>query len=202
MPFEPAPNLQAVPAATDPSQPDNNEQERLEALAGSAQTGDEQALRKALLDPDPIVQERALALLAEANREGAVAHLLDMTKSGQPETRIQALQLLHESELADEPAVVSSLGAALADEDLKPYAIEALAKRGGPEAMEYLQQALHDPDPKVRQMIIESAAPLDEYQVLLQQARWDEDETVRSLANAWLNQNASPKAGETPHTAQ
>lgn len=168
-------------------------EKRLKAVEASAQAGDEQALRQALLDSEPLVQARALELLAAHDREKIAAHLIDLTKTSQPQTRIQALHLLSESELADEETIVSSLGDALVatDENVKAYAIEALAKRGGSEAMTYLQQAFRDPDPKIRRMVVENAAPQDAQGVLLQEARWDPDETVRSFARFWLEQLGS-----------
>ncbi|MGH8614804.1 MAG: HEAT repeat domain-containing protein [Gammaproteobacteria bacterium] len=177
-------------------------EKRLETLENSANAGDLQAMREALRDPDPLVQTRALELLAEADREEAAAQLLEMTRSDERPVRMQALDLLNESEVVDERSIVSTLGSALtdtdpaatdteADRDLKQLAIEGLAERGGAEAMAYLKQALRDPDPKVRRFILESAAPYDEEQVLLKEACFDEDDTVRSLAIAWWPQCAT-----------
>lgn len=180
------------------------DEKRLETLENFARAGDLQGMREALLDPDPPVQTRALELLTEADPEEAATHVIEMTQSDKPEQRMRALDLLNESEVVDEQSVVSALGAALtdtaladttADEDLKQFAIEALAERGGAEAMAYLKEALRDPDPKVRRLILESAAPYDEEHVLLREACFDEEATVRSLAIAWWPQCATGEDG-------
>lgn len=189
-------NEEELSEVVNPEKAQKEYEKRLKAVEASAQAGDEQALRQALLDSEPLVQARALELLAAHDREKIAAHLIDLTKTSQPQTRIQALHLLSESELADEETIVSSLGDALVatDENVKAYAIEALAKRDGPEAMTYLQQAFRDPDPKIRRMVVENAAPQDAQGVLLQEARWDPDETVRSFASFWLEQLGSEDA--------
>lgn len=170
--------------------------QRLEAIESAALAGDLDALRAALRDSDSVNRSRALDLLAEANPEEAAAQVLEMTKSDKPGIRLQALELLNDSEIADEETVVSSLGSALAaaDETVKAYAVEALAERGGSEAIAYLKEAFHDSDPEIKRLIIGSAAPHDEQKVLLEEARYDEDDSVRSIAVGWLRQDAGSAA--------
>jgi HEAT repeat protein len=176
---------------------EEGQEERLKALEAFAQQGNDAALRQALRDPDELVQMRALELLAQRDSQQAVALILDMTKSDQPAVRSQALRLLHETGHVDERTVVSALGAALADKDVRDYAIQALAERGGTDAMEYLRQAFRDPDPTVRRRVIESAAPQGQSLPLLQEAIADPDETVRSFAKFWLEQAASEEGGDS-----
>jgi len=175
-------------------------EERLKALEAFAQQGDEVALQQALRDPDESVQMKALELLAQRDQRQATARLLDMAKSDQPATRSQALRLLHESGYADEGTVVAALGTALADKGMRDYAIQALADRGGPDAMEYLRQAFRDPDPSVRRLVIESTAPQGQSRSLLQEAIADPDETVRALAKFWLEQVASEEGEDSMGT--
>ena len=172
---------------------DEAQDERFKALEASAREGDEEALRKALFEEDEITQEKALDLLAARDQQGAIATVLDATRSDQPETRLQALHLLHETRHAEESIVLSALGTALADEDItvKGYAIQALAHRGGPGAMEALRQALHDPAPTVRKLVIANVVQYDQGLPLLQEALSDVDETVRSLAALKLEQGVS-----------
>jgi HEAT repeat protein len=164
--------------------------ERLEALDAFAREGNTEALQKALLDPDQTIRVRAFELLAERNSQGATAFVVQMTKSDEPKTRLQGLSLLDESGKADERIVLSAHSAALADEDLsvKSYAIEALASRGGPDALAYLRQAFGNPDPSIRMIVIESIVPEGEGLSLLQEALSDEDGTIRSLAAFRLKQ--------------
>ena len=143
-----------------------------------------EALQKALLDPDETIRTRALELLAGRDKQGAIGVLVGLTKSQEPEMRLQALSLLQENDQGDEKVLLFTLGAALSDEDvsIKTYAIEVLADRGGPEAMDYLHQAFRDSNPSVRAMVLENAVQQEPGLPLLHEALQDEDEAVRSLA--------------------
>ena len=190
----PLSNPLAKERASEEEFPDQREaalspQERIEMLRELAKQGQLAALRDALFDPDPTVQAEAFALLAKQDSQQAVTALVDMTKSDQATQRRQALQLLYQTEHADEKTVLSALGAALTDEDdtTKGFAIQALTTREGPDAVEHLRHALSDPDPSVRLMIVEQAAQRAHGQVLLQEALADSDEAIRSLASSLLS---------------
>jgi HEAT repeat protein len=174
---------------------EEDQQERLTALYASAAQGDEEALRQAFFDPDQTIQATALELLAQRNRQGATTLLVDATKSEQPETRFQALRLLHQTGQADAETVRSSLNEALADEDMtvRGYAIQALAEQRDPEAIESLRQAFSDPDPSVRLMVLENAMLKEGGRLLLQEALADEAEAIRSLAAFWLEQASAER---------
>lgn len=167
--------------------------ERLKALSAFARQGNEEALREAILDPDQTIQAAALELLAKRDRQKAVAFLVDATKSDQSERQLQALQLLHQTDQAEEGTVRSTFAEALADDDVsvKEYAIRALVDRGGLDMIGYLRQAFHDPDPAVRILVIESVSQRDEGRLLLEEALTDDDEMVRSLAAAGLESASS-----------
>jgi HEAT repeats len=149
--------------------------------------GSPEALERALVDSDVESQTRALQLLTEREGPRVVDRLLKMTSSKEPMTRLQALTLLSQSP-ADETTVLSALRAALADghEVVKEYAIGALANQGGSQAMVYLQQALRDPDPKVRLMILENVGQHALAHPLLREALSDSDDAVRELAGFLL----------------
>ena len=174
---------------------EEDQQERLTALYASAAQGDEEALRQAFFDPDQTIQATALELLAQRNRQGATTLLVDATKSEQPETRFQALRLLHQTGQADAETVRSSLNEALADEDMtvRGYAIQALAEQRDPEAIESLRQAFSDPDPSIRLMVLENAMLKEGGRLLLQEALADEAEAIRSLAAFWLEQASAER---------
>jgi hypothetical protein len=159
-------------------------EERLKALDSFVEKNNMEALQKALLNPDEAIRARALELLAERDKQGATGVLLGLTKSDEPKLRLQALSLLQESGRGDDSILLPTLGAALSDEDIsiKAYAVEVLADRGGPEAMDYLHQAIRDPNPEVRVMVLENAVQQERALPLLQEALQDEDEAVRSLA--------------------
>ncbi|HEV8714581.1 MAG TPA: HEAT repeat domain-containing protein [Candidatus Binatia bacterium] len=118
---------------------------------------------------------------------------LEALKAEDPERRVQALSFLCESGKADETTILTALEAALADEDasVRGQAIQTLAIRGEPETMKYLWQALRDPDPSVRTLLIESVVPQGPGLTLLQTALADADETVRSIAAFRLKQGGA-----------
>ncbi len=161
---------------------------QLQTLHVVAQQGNLHALQQALRDPDPFIQATAFALFAEQDRQGAIAAVLSLSASEQSEQRWQALQLLHQSGAVDEETVLTALHAALADAEttVKSYAIHALAVRGGAEAFASLHQALHDPDPGIRRLVLEHVIQLDDGLPLVQEALADPEETIRALARARL----------------
>jgi len=169
------------------------EEERLVALRELARQGNETALQKAVFDPDPTIQEAAFTLLAERNRQGAVTLLVNTAKSGTPQEQLHALQLLHHTDQAEERTILSILGGAVTGKDIavKNYAIQALAERGGPDAIGYLRQAIHDPDPSIRVMVLENAiqlVPHEQSLPLLQEALSDDDARVSATATSWLEE--------------
>jgi HEAT repeat protein len=80
---------------------------------------------------------------------------------------------------------------------MRDYAIQALADRGGSDAMEYLRQAFRDPDPTVRRLAIENAAPQGQSLPLLREAVSGPDGTVRSFATFWLQEIAAQEGGNS-----
>lgn len=163
---------------------------RLRAVQHAAAGDDDETLRKALLDPDPMVQGDALQALATRDSGGAVEVLLGALKSGDSAARLQALQSLDQSGMADQGTVLSALHDALSDVDIavKGYAIQALAQRGGPQAMGYLRDALRDSDPSVRLMVVDSVIGTPDGLPLLQEASSDSEESVRSSASRGLKE--------------
>jgi hypothetical protein len=116
--------------------------------------------------------------------------LLETTRAEDPMLRMQALSALAASDKADETIVRSALDAALADEDagVRGQAVQALANRGGPEAIGLLRQALRDSDPSVRLMAVDSVVPQEQGIALLLEALSDGDETVRYRAASKLKE--------------
>lgn len=120
-----------------------------------------------------------------------VDELIEMTRSDLPSVRIQGLKELSASEQADETKFREALDTALADQDpgVRAQAVEIVAGRGRDEAMQYLWQALRDPDPAVRMMVVQSVEPKDQGLALLQEALSDTDESVRASASLSLQQD-------------
>jgi HEAT repeat protein len=118
--------------------------------------------------------------------------LLETTKAEDPTLRMQALSALAASDNADEAIVRSALDAALADADagVRGQAVQALASRGGSEAIALLRQALGDADPSVRLMAVDSVVPQEQGIALLQEALSDVNETVRYRAASKLKEGS------------
>ncbi len=168
----------------------------LAAVEAAAAKGDLDALSKAVQSADPAVQAQAFEELSKLNPQAGLDALGDALKSDQPALRLQALQLLDQSDQADNDSVVSAMSQALNGDDpsIKDYAIQALARRGGSQEMDLLRQALNDPDPAVRLMVLESVGQQAEALPLLQQAVNDSDPSVSAAANQLLKAQAQEQA--------
>lgn len=137
-------------------------------------------------NPSDRVQDKS-----QGNKPAPLDELIEMTKSDFPSVRIQGLKELSASEQTDERPFNEVLEAALTDQDpgVRAQAVEIIAGRAGDEATQYLWQALRDPDPAVRMMVVQSVEPTDQGLALLQEALSDEDESVRALASLSLQQD-------------
>jgi hypothetical protein len=124
------------------------------------------------------------------------AALLEMTSSGDPQARMQALGSLAASGKRNDPAVLTTFRAALMDEDadVRAQAVSGMARLAGAGAAAILQEALRDRDASVRLMAVDSAGADAEGAALLQEALADRDETVRALA--------ATKLGQTGHALE
>ena len=124
--------------------------------------------------------------------------LIEMANSSDPAVRLEALSSLAEKNGRDDrDAARSAFDAALTDKDpdIRGLAVQALANRGGDEAMNYLWQGLHDPDPAVRLMAVQTANPKGQGLALLQEALGDLDESVRAIAQFRLEHRGVPDGG-------
>jgi hypothetical protein len=161
----------------------------------------EQALRRALSNPDPASQAMALDLMVQRDGQDAIPQLVDATLSSAPEVRLRAVDLLANSQ-ADEQTIVSVLGRAVGDEDIqiRRYAIRGLAQRGAPEGLGYLRGALGDPDPGVRQFTLDNIfqfVPHAQAIPLLQEAATtDKNEAIRATASSLLKQAITAQGGQ------
>jgi len=173
----------------------------LAAVDAAAAKGDLEALSKAVQSSDPAVQSQAFEELSKLNPQAALDALSSTLKSDEPAQRLQALQLLDQSDQADNDTIVSAMSQALNADDpsIKDYAIQALARRGGSQEMDLLRQAMGDPDPAVRLMVLESVGQETEALPLLQQAANDSDPSVSAAANQLLkaaNEASQPEKSE------
>jgi hypothetical protein len=162
----------------------------LEALHLSIPSGNEAELGQPISHFKHGMRAMTLELFAAHNPQEATTLFVSALKNADPEGRLQALDFLHQSGQADETIVLSALGEALKDKDVavKGFAIQALAERGGPGAIEPLRQALHHPDPSIRMMVLASIAHSGQGRSLLEEAVLDADSEVRSFATFWLEQ--------------
>jgi hypothetical protein len=176
------------PRASPEEEPTSRQDKALAAVEAAAAKGDMDALSKAVQSSDPAVQSQAFEEMSKVNPQAALDALSNVLKSDEPAQRLQALQLLDQSEQADNDTVVSAMSQALNADDpsIKDYAIQALARRGGSQEMDLLRQAMGDPDPAVRLMVLESVGQETEALPLLQQAVNDSDPSVSAAANQLL----------------
>jgi hypothetical protein len=131
------------------------------------------------------------------NEPEEIGKLIEMTKADDPVIRLQALLALSESDKIDEVALRAALDGALVDQhaSVRGYAVQAIADRGGAEAMDHLWQAMRDPDPVVRVMAVESVVPQEQGIALIEAALSDPDEAVRSAATLRLNEMEQAGSG-------
>ena len=170
----------------------------LAAVEAAAAKGDLEALAKAVQSPDSAVQAQAFGELSKLNPQVALDALGSVLKSDQPEQRLQALQLLEQSEQVDNDTVISAMSQALNSDEpsIKDFAIQALALRGGSQEMDLLRQALGDPDPAVRLLVVETVGQVPEAVPLLQEALTDSDPSVSAAASQLLK--AVSQASQPP----
>jgi hypothetical protein len=174
--------------------PDAAEQEdRLAAIEAAAASGDVEAIRNGLQDVDPAVQAMAFQLLAEEAPATAVDDLLAGIQDASQPTRLQSLQLLVQSPMADDQTVMAVLGDALKDPDpaFVAFAVQTLAGLSTEDAMDALSDAFQDADSSTKLMIIDSVANTEAGRPLLGAALSDPDATVSSAAATVLKRFGS-----------
>jgi len=173
----------------------DEQQKELARLHLAAAQQDYNALKKAMSDPDPVIEGIAFELLSQLDHREALYALLATIKAGQGDSRLLALHYLTQAPWADEEAVFSALNDSLKEKDMDARfcAIRALAEREKPRAMDLLSDALNDPDPNMRLMVVQSVAQKQAAIPLLEIAAEDADETVSSAATQELNSLRSPR---------
>lgn len=182
-----------IPVATGdaPTAPDPAQQERqLAAVEAAAASGDQEALRNDLQNVDPAVQSAAFHALATQAPGTAVDDLVGDVNDPSQANRLQALQLLAQSSQAGDDTIMTALQDALKDPDpsLVAYAIQALAARGGADAMAALSEAFQSADVSTKLTIIDSVANVQGGRSLISEATSDADATVSSTAATLLKQ--------------
>ncbi len=155
---------------------------------------DYSALKMALSDPDLAIEGTAFELLSQMDHREALYALLAVIKAGQGDSRLLALQYLTQARWVDAETVFSALSDSLKGQDIDARfcAIRALAERENPRAMDLLGDALKDPDPNVRLMVVQSLGQKQAGIPLLEIAADDADEMVSSAAAQELNSFRSP----------
>ncbi|MGO9270412.1 MAG: HEAT repeat domain-containing protein [Terriglobia bacterium] len=164
---------------------------KLKAIEEANKTGDRDTLRKYLQDVDPTVQSAAFDALALQDKDAAIAGILAGVRNGADTmARLQSLQLLDQSGVADESTMVSTLRDVLRDSDpsLSAYAIQSLSGRGSADALDALSDGLHSDDASIRLMVVESVAQTPAGLPLLREAASDSDEAVSNAATTLLKQ--------------
>jgi HEAT repeats len=116
--------------------------------------------------------------------------LMELTRSSNAATRVEALSILKESGTGDQEDIRADLAAALAEQDpkVRNLAVKAIASEGGQEAVSQLSRVLHDPDLSVRIAAIGSMPLEGGGSALLREALADPYGIVRSLAQDRLQE--------------
>jgi hypothetical protein len=72
--------------------------------------------------------------------------------------------------------------------NVRQYAVQALARQGGAEAMSYLETAFRDADPTVRLAVLQTVAGKEAASSILQEGLSDSDPMIQAQAKFWLQQ--------------
>ncbi len=165
---------------------------KLKEIEDAVKQRDRHTLRRLIHDNDPTVQAAAFDALAGEDKDMAVSTLVASARGNSDAVaRLQSLQLLERSGVAEEQLLVSTLRDALQDPDpsISASAIQSLAGQGGAGAIDALSTALHSSDRSTRLLVIQSVAGTAAAVPLLREALSDQDETVSSLAATLLKQS-------------
>ena len=130
------------PVNPQPPGPDIEELE-LAAIQAAASSGDVNALRSYLGNADIAVQTAAFDALAAQDTAQAVKDLLDVVNDTSAPGRVQALQMLDATPLADDQTVMNNLRGATGGPDtaMSTYAADALARREHPDEGQVLNSS-------------------------------------------------------------
>jgi hypothetical protein len=122
----------------------------------------------------------AIVVLTEAE----LSTLLKMTQAEDAEARAQALSRLALSGKSTDKTIRVAFETGFSDQNpkVRAQAVYGLTRLNNPQARTFLQYAVHDHDPSVRLMAVDSAGTLPQARVILQQALQDPDLTVRAAA--------------------
>ena len=131
--------------------------ERAAALHALPREGNADALRAALLDPDPGVQAIAFQGLAERDPHEAATLAVEASRSNELSRRLSGLFALGQ---LDDPIALPALEQSLTDGDdgVREYAVNGLSAQSSPEATLALTRALGDPSPVIRILALEALA--------------------------------------------
>jgi hypothetical protein len=183
-PGQPAPWQPTRPPSNPPGNPPGGAGPR-GAISFNLASRNVQTLVAAMQSPNPAVQGPAFTNLSAIDSGAAVRAAVAAAKNPDATVRLGALTLLDNSSAAPEGTVLQTLGEALADKDeqVKDYALDALANRGQA-AAGYLAPLLKDSDPALRLRVVQDLAGKDWAAPLLKMALKDSDPSVRVAASA------------------
>jgi hypothetical protein len=164
------------------------ESKRIAELHAAVAKHDVATLQAAIADPDPEIQRAAFDLLNGLEPATAISALVSASQNSDSTIVIQSLTLLVQSD-GDRQVVLSALAAQLQNQDtsIKLYAVQALADIGS-DAVDFLRQALTDPDRTVRLAVVQNAARGDWGLPLLQSALSDSDQQIQQMAQRLIEQ--------------
>lgn len=150
------------------------------------------ALRAELMSADPAQQDRGFSDVNKLDPKEAFDALQDVITNGDGVARLRALQFMDQDSSLDENQVVGVMRDALNDTDstLHDYALQALGRHNGPDALEALRQQFEAGDAATRLSVLEAISQRSDARSIIQQAANDPDQSVRTMA-AELLQSAA-----------
>lgn len=127
-----------------------------------------------------------------AMTEAELSTLLIMAQAEHAEARAQALSRLALSGKSTDETIRAAFETGFSDQNpkVRAQAVYGLTRLNNPQVQTFLQYAVHDYDPSVRLMAVDSAGTVPQAQGILQQALQDPDPTVRAAAVVRLTRTA------------
>ncbi|HEV2425057.1 MAG TPA: HEAT repeat domain-containing protein [Terriglobia bacterium] len=159
------------------------------------------SLRAELMSSDPAQQDRGFSQINKLDPKEAFDALQDVLTNGDGIARLRALQFMDQDSSLEPNQVVGALREALNDPDntLRDYAIQALGRQNGSDALDALRQQFEAGDAATRLSVLEAISQRSDAQSIIQEASNDPDQSVRTMATELLQNSAGqPQPGVQP----
>jgi hypothetical protein len=162
----------------------------------SLDTASPEELAAALAEPGAgDVAEAAFERLAAQDPQDAARVVRRLAGNPDGALRRRALELLDRAEAAEPGEALAAIieAASDPDEEVRIFALSALALRRGGDSEAVLRRELQNPDPDVRIAVIQSIAERDPTSELVREASADGDPRVAGYARALMDETGLPE---------